>query len=66
MLLLGVNIEVTIDNTMVLKLIIGVLLASWLILVIMGKGGFVHLLLLSGIGLASVELVTAYRTRMVE
>jgi len=51
---------------MVVKLIVGVLFVSWLILVIMGKGGFVHLLLLSGIGHLTVELVTAYHARSVE
>lgn len=49
---------------MVLKLIAAVLLGIWVVLVVMGKGGFVHLLLLSGIGVAVVELTTIYRTRM--
>lgn len=47
-----------------LRLITGVLWAIWLVLVLAGKGGFVHLLLLSGIGVAAVEVVTVYRTRM--
>ena len=47
-----------------LRLITGILWAIWLVLVLAGKGGFVHLLLLSGIGVAAVELVTVYRTRL--
>ena len=47
-----------------LRLITGVLWVIWLVLVLAGKGGFVHLLLLSGIGVAVVEIVTVYRTRL--
>lgn len=60
----GVNFGLTIDNSMVLKLISMSLLAVWLVLVLTGKGGYVHLLLLSGIGVGVVELMTIYRTRM--
>ncbi len=49
---------------MILRLIAGILLAVWLVLVLLGKGGFVHLLLLNSIGIAVVELVTVLRTRM--
>jgi hypothetical protein len=47
-----------------LKIIAAVLLGIWLVLVLLGKGGFVHLLLLNGIGVAAVEAMTIYRTRM--
>ena len=47
-----------------LRILSGVLLVIWLVLVFLGKGGFVHLLLLSSIGIATVELVVVYRTRM--
>ncbi len=48
-----------------LRIITGILLLTWLVLVIMGKGGFVHLLLLSALGVASVEVMTVYRARMI-
>lgn len=49
---------------MFLKIIAGILLGIWLILVLMGKGGFVHVLLLSGIGIAVVAFVCDYRGRV--
>ncbi|MFN2501682.1 MAG: hypothetical protein ABR530_06690 [Pyrinomonadaceae bacterium] len=49
---------------MVLRLIAAVLFVIWLILVILGKGGFVHLLLLNAIGVASVEVMTVLRGRL--
>jgi len=48
----------------VLRLITGVLLGIWLLLVFLGKGGFVHLLLLTGIGVAMVEIVTVFRSKL--
>ncbi len=47
-----------------LKLIAGILLVTWLVLVLVGKGGFVHILLLNGIGVAVVEMMTMVRSRM--
>jgi hypothetical protein len=47
-----------------LKLLAGILLGLWLLLVVMGKGGFVHLLLLNGISVVMIDLVAAYRSRM--
>ena len=47
-----------------LRLIAGALFLVWLGLVLMGKGGFVHLLLLSGIGVSAVEAMTVYRGRL--
>ena len=49
---------------MVLRFIAGILLGIWLVLVLLGKGGFVHLLLLNGIGIAAVEIMTVCRSRM--
>ena len=49
---------------MALKLIAGILLVTWLVLVLIGKGGFVHILLLNGLGVATVEIMTIIRTRM--
>lgn len=51
---------------MLLRIISAILFLSWLVLVIVGKGGFVHLLLLNSIGLAVVEAAAAYRSRMTE
>lgn len=51
-------------NAVFLKAIAGILLGIWLVLVLLGKGGFVHLLLLCGLGVASVEIMTIVRTRM--
>jgi hypothetical protein len=47
-----------------LRIIAAILLSLWLVLVLIGKGGYVHILLLNGIGVAMVEMVTVYRTRM--
>jgi hypothetical protein len=47
-----------------LALIAGGLLGLWLVLILLGKSGFVHLLLLSGIGVAVVDLVCTYRQRV--
>lgn len=41
------------------------LFVIWTVLVVfLGKGGFVHLLLLSAIGVGFAELMINYRTRM--
>jgi hypothetical protein len=47
-----------------LKIIAALIFAIWFALVLMGKGGFVHLLLLNAIGIASVVVMTSVRTRM--
>jgi len=49
---------------MALKIIAASLFGTWLLLVIGGKGGFVHLLILNAIGVAAVEAVGQYRRRM--
>jgi hypothetical protein len=49
-----------------LRIIAGIILSIWLLLVLLGKGSFVHLLLLSGIGIASVDLMCLVRRRVVE
>lgn len=41
-----------------------VLLLLWVVFVLLGKGGFVHLLLMSAIAVASVDAVSIYRSRM--
>ena len=49
---------------MALRVIAASLFGIWLLLVIGGKGGFVHLLLLNAIGVAAVEAVGQYRQRL--
>ena len=48
---------------MFLRLIAVAILAIWAVLVLMGKGGFVHLLLLNGLGVAAVLLMIELRKR---
>ena len=49
---------------MALKYIAATLFGLWLVFVLAGKGGFVHLILLNAIGVAVVYVVGRYRTRM--
>ena len=49
-----------------LRILGSVLIIIWLALVVIGKGGFVHLLLLNGIGIWVVDLVSKYRAQMTE
>jgi hypothetical protein len=55
--------EIT-SGIMALKYIAATLFGIWIVLVLAGKGGFVHLLLLNAIGLAVVYLMGRYRARM--
>lgn len=47
-----------------LRIIAGIILGIWIVLVLLGKGGLVHILLLNVIGIAFVDLLTIYRTRL--
>ena len=49
---------------MVQRIAAAILIAIWLVLVLLGKGGFVHLILLTALGIASVNAVATYRARM--
>ena len=49
-----------------LSKIAAALIAVWLILLLMGKGGFVHLLLLNAAGLLIVDLTARYRSSLRE
>ena len=49
-----------------LRVVAGILFAVWLVLLLMGKGGFIHLLLLNAVGVAFVEFIVVLRTRMAE
>jgi hypothetical protein len=46
-----------------LKILWGILLGLWLVFVLMGRGGFIHLLLLCGISVLMIDLVSMYRAR---
>jgi hypothetical protein len=48
---------------MVLRLATLALLLVYCLLLLMGKGGFVHLLLLNALGTGFVELMTVIRSR---
>jgi hypothetical protein len=53
------------DGMLLSRVVSVLLLVIWVILVVfLGKGGFVHLLLLSAIGVGFAELMIDYRTRM--
>ena len=41
------------------------LFAVWIVLMLMGKGGFVHLLFLNGVSVLMIDLVAKYRSRHV-
>jgi hypothetical protein len=47
-----------------LKILAGCLLGIWLLLVMLGKGGFVHLLLFNGLGVLLIDFVSFYRRRV--
>lgn len=45
-------------------LLAGILLGIWLLLFALGKGGFVHILLLNAIAVAVIKIVCDYRARV--
>ena len=47
------------------KIVAALLFGIWLVLVLVGKGGLVHILLMSSIGVIVVEIIAGYRARMV-
>ncbi|MDQ3129215.1 MAG: hypothetical protein M3Q99_00445 [Acidobacteriota bacterium] len=46
-----------------IRIIAGIFFGIWLLLLLLGKSGFIHLLLLSGIGFGAVDLACLYRGR---
>ena len=54
------------EQSVALRLTAGILFVVWLALVAVGKGGFIHLLLLSAISIGFVDAVGAYRGRMTQ
>ncbi len=55
-----------VETMFVLRVIAIVILSVWLVLVLAGKGGFAHLLLLNGLGVAVVDIMTVIRTRLTQ
>jgi hypothetical protein len=49
-----------------LRIIIALTFSLWLVSVLLGKGGFVHILLLVSIGVSVVEILRLYRRRLTE
>jgi hypothetical protein len=64
--ILGTSLIGAKRTDLMLRIIASVLIAVWLLLVILGKGGFVHLLLLNGIVIWVIDAVSIYRSRMTE
>lgn len=46
-----------------IRIIAVICLGIWLLLALLGKSGFIHLLLLSGVGFAAVDLACLFRSR---
>jgi hypothetical protein len=51
-------------DAMPLRIIAAALFLIWLALVLMGKGGFVHLLFFNALGVAFIEALRVYRTNL--
>ncbi|MBV9240546.1 MAG: hypothetical protein JO314_00930 [Acidobacteria bacterium] len=49
---------------MITRLITLTLFAIWLVLILLGKGGMVHLLLISAICVGAVDMVGTYRSKL--
>jgi len=49
---------------MVLQILAYALMALWLLLVVLGKGGFTHVLLLIGVVIWIIDAASIYRSRM--
>ncbi|MFN0138484.1 MAG: hypothetical protein ACKVQW_00160 [Pyrinomonadaceae bacterium] len=50
---------------LLLRIVAGLLLVAWITLVLIGKGGFIHLFLLGFLGVAAVEVMTIVRGRLI-
>lgn len=51
-------------RSLLLRIVAGLLLSTWIILVLLGKSGFVHLIFLSFLGVAAVEAMTVLRGKL--
>jgi hypothetical protein len=47
-----------------LRITAAVITAIWLTLVLMGKRGFVHILILNVLGIVAVDLMNVFRTKL--
>ena len=54
------------EVVLLLRIIIGITTGIWLLLVLIGKGGFVHLILLVSLGISLVEILRVYRSQLTE
>jgi hypothetical protein len=52
------------EQNMGLRIFATALLVLWLLLLVLGKGGFIHLLLLNGIVIWVIDTVSMYRSQM--
>lgn len=52
-------------KVLLLRIVAGLLLVTWIILVLIGKGGFVHLFFLCFLGVAAVEVMTVVRGKII-
>jgi hypothetical protein len=52
------------EALMLLRVAAAIILAIWAVLLLAGKKGFIHLLLLNGLGLLFTDALVIYRTRM--
>ena len=53
------------ESEMIPKLVSTILFAIWLVLVVLGKGGFIHLVLLAALFVLLVDRMAAYRARII-
>ncbi len=51
-------------TSLALCVAISILLSVWLVLILLGKGGMVHIILLTAIGVAAVEVIVIYRLKL--
>jgi hypothetical protein len=58
--------EMTGDKFVGLRILGSVLIVIWLALLMAGKGGFIHLLVLNGLAIWVVDSVSRYRAQMTE
>jgi hypothetical protein len=56
--------EYDIDKLVGLKILWGILLGLWLVFVLLGRGGFIHLLLLVGVSVLAIDIVAMYRAAL--
>lgn len=53
-------------NSLFYRILIAALFGTWFVLLLLGKGGFIHIILLCGIAVLFLEIVWSYRTNVKE